>query len=128
MRRHYFIPTILYSTLVLTPIVLIVSMGAISLLIWSWRDSGVHPLLQSAASMLLYGCFGVVILETIGFPTVRRWYRHAYTEAMLDHSLCPWCGYGLRGLPMGEDGNVMCPECTGKWVGPVSETESGGPD
>lgn len=122
MRRGYLNPTVLFSAFVLAPLCVL----ATFFLIFMLDMFGYEDLTLLGRTLTLFTVYLVVsftIIDLVGLPLVRKWYRKAYTEAMLDNRLCPWCGYGLKGLPTGADGNVMCPECTGKWAGPVDEAD-----
>jgi hypothetical protein len=36
-------------------------------------------------------------------------------SVMLAHGVCPHCGYGLTGVPRGDDSATVCPECACAW-------------
>ena len=41
--------------------------------------------------------------------------RSAAARAMAREGACPSCGYGLTGVPSGDDGLTTCPECASAW-------------
>jgi hypothetical protein len=60
----------------------------------------------------------------------RRERRGRLRAVLLNHRRCPHCGYGLTGVPEGDDGLTTCPECACAWridaaacadVGPVPQ-------
>jgi hypothetical protein len=48
-------------------------------------------------------------------------------SVMLQHRRCPHCGYGLTGVPAGEDGLTVCPECACAWRIDASACADPGP-
>ena len=126
MRYGYVYPTILFSVFVITPYFML-CYGIVFFLIFIagfGQNIQSRPLVMTLvlAQFAVTFLIASVLVEMVGMPRIRHRYRSVYTRAMLDHWLCPWCGYGLRGIPLNEDGHVMCPECTGHWVGHVPDS------
>jgi len=118
MRREYCLPMFLYSVFVLTPLctgVMLVMSFLMFVFFRIWDAFGGWSLL---VFMGPYFIVSWLAIDMVGMQLIRRWYRQAYLTAMLSNSLCPWCGYGIAGLPTDGAGLVMCPECTGRWEGP----------
>ncbi len=121
MRQIYCGPAYAYSIFVLTPICLVV-FAVVFFGLGALRIGQIVPGMWIGIVRLgMYVPLSLVIVELVGMRLMRRWYRHAYTTAMLSNALCPWCGYGLAGLPIDEHQLVHCPECTGCWPSPDLE-------
>ncbi|MEQ9617327.1 MAG: hypothetical protein RLN60_04755 [Phycisphaerales bacterium] len=124
LRWRYVGPTVLYTTIVLLPLCLIGSFLILAALIALGLEERVPGAWGALIAFGVYGGISWVVIELVGMPWVRRRYRRVYTEVMLFHDLCPWCGYGLRGLPVDPQGNARCPECGGWWPSPPAEEGS----
>jgi len=82
----------------------------VRLFFWKWFTTGT----MVAGSVIASIVVSIVTERLIGTGLhSRQWDKFvaAYTKA----GQCPSCGYGLRGLPITEDGCVVCPECTAAW-------------
>lgn len=63
---------------------------------------------------------GIVVVQGIAIGLTRgsrRWTEPRIVSEVLKEGLCPSCGYNLHGIPVAEDGCVVCPECGSAWKG-----------
>jgi hypothetical protein len=56
-----------------------------------------------------------VIFRITAINTARRWVLQSRVRKLVSCGLCPSCNYVLGGIPPGEDGFVVCPECSSSW-------------
>jgi hypothetical protein len=61
----------------------------------------------------------VAFVTLAALPWIGQWVRMGMARArckrLLEHGWCGACGYPLQGLPVGNDGCVVCPECGAAW-------------
>lgn len=92
---------------------------------------GVLPMLMRTLEGNPAAGMGVLVLAPFtGFALLTAWRlwcgeptltdSETYIHMMLRAGLCPGCSYGLAGLAREDDGCVVCPECGGAWMLPVS--------
>ena len=106
-----------WRTYVLRVLVGVAVMAAVFVVLWLVGDAN----FRAAMRQVYTTEFAIYLPFLIGvfvIPLLMARHRHAgrVLRALLDHRICPHCGYDLRGIPADpSDGAAVCPECACAW-------------